>query len=89
MQSHWKGVGSYATVGLELALSVLFGLFVGRWLDERFGTQWLALVGFGLGAAAGFRAVYRAVQRANRDAERAERLEKEARERYVRDSEQR
>ena len=83
MQQHWKGVGRYSTVGLELALSILFGLFAGRWLDGKLDTApWLTLIGLAYGLAAGFRAVWRAVQRANQEAEEAERKDQEARKKY-------
>jgi F0F1-type ATP synthase assembly protein I len=83
VQQDWKGIGSYATVGLEFALSLLVGLLGGRWLDAKLGTApWLAIVGFGFGAAAGFRAIYRAAQAANRDAERENEKERAERERY-------
>lgn len=85
MQPHWKGVGHYTTVGLELALSVLFGLWVGTWLDGKLGTRWISLVGFGFGVAAGARTVWRALQRANREAERAEQEEQREREKYLDD----
>lgn len=83
MQQHWKGVGSYGTIGLEFVLSVLFGLFVGRWLDHKLGAHgWLTLVGLGFGVAAGYRTIWAAVQRANREAERQEQEEREARKRF-------
>lgn len=83
MQQNWKGMASYATVGLEFGLSLLVGLFGGRWLDGKLGTApWLAVIGFGFGAAAGFRAIYRAAQAANRDAEREDSEERARRERY-------
>ena len=83
MQQHWKGVGAYATVGLELGLSILVGLYGGWWLDKKLGSgPWLTLVGLGFGIAAGFRALWRALQQANRDADRMDRQEREARERY-------
>jgi len=42
-------------MGLELALSVLVGFFLGRWLDEQWGTApWLLIAGLVLGTAAGF-----------------------------------
>ena len=37
MQQNWKGVASYATVGLEFGLSLLVGLFGGRWIDGKLG----------------------------------------------------
>lgn len=90
MQQNWKGIGSYATVGLEFTLSVLVGLFGGRWLDSKLGTEpWLAILGFGFGAAAGFRAIYRAAQAANRDAEREDAEERARREQYHHDDRKR
>ncbi len=87
MQPQWKGFGSYGTVGLELALSVLVGLFGGQWLDKKFDTHGvLTLVGLGFGLAAGIRAVWRALQRANREAEEYERREREARKKFHEDT---
>lgn len=82
MKQNWKGLGTYGTVGLELALSVLLGLFVGSWLDRKLGTRWIALVGFGFGLAAGVRTLWRAVRQANQDAERMDREEREARKKF-------
>jgi hypothetical protein len=82
MQQDWKAMATYATVGLEFALSMLVGLFGGRWLDGKLGTHWLTLVGAGFGIAAGGRAIYRAVQAANREAEREEAEERARRQRY-------
>ena len=74
---------SYATVGLEFGLSLLVGLFGGYLLDKKFGTaHWLTFIGFGFGAAAGYRAIYRAAQAANRDAERQDAKERAERDRY-------
>ncbi|NIP72152.1 MAG: AtpZ/AtpI family protein [Gammaproteobacteria bacterium] len=56
----------FSTVGLELGLSVLIGLFVGQWLDARFGTEpWLLLLFLMFGMAAGFRSIYRALKDLN------------------------
>ena len=88
MQQHWKGIGSYGTVGLELALSVLLGLAAGDWLDNKLGTGgWITAIGFGFGLAAGARAVYRALLRANKEAEQAEREDQEAQRKYHDDRE--
>jgi ATP synthase protein I len=84
MQQDWKGLASYTTVGLEFGLSLLVGLFGGRWLDSKLGTgNWLAFIGFGFGIAAGYRAIYRAAQAANRDAAREEAEERANRQRYL------
>jgi ATP synthase protein I len=59
--SDWKGLGSYGTVGLEVVLSVMLGLFAGRWLDGKLGSApYLALVGGALGVGTAARAVLRA-----------------------------
>lgn len=78
-----KGLGTYGTVGLEFALSVLFGLFGGQWLDKKLGTApWLTLIGLGFGMAAGIRSLWRALQAAQREIEEEDRLELEARKKY-------
>lgn len=65
---------SASSIGLELGLSVVFGILFGRWLDGRLGTTpWLMLVFLMLGLVAGFRSVMRAVRRADRAAEAEER----------------
>ncbi|TMQ08557.1 MAG: AtpZ/AtpI family protein [Deltaproteobacteria bacterium] len=61
---------SASSVGLELGLSVVFGVLIGRWLDGKLGTEpWLMLVLLGFGLVAGYRSVMRAVRRAERAAE--------------------
>jgi F0F1-type ATP synthase assembly protein I len=83
VQQHWKGLGTYGTVGLELALSVFVGLFGGQWLDRRFGTEpWLTLLGLAFGAAAGFRSLWRALDKMNREAEKEEARARELRRKY-------
>lgn len=53
----------FSTVGLELGLSVMIGLFVGQFLDKRLGTEpWLLLLCLLLGMFAGFRSLYRALK---------------------------
>lgn len=68
---------------MELAGSVLLGLFGGRWLDKHFATgSTFALLGIGLGLAAGGRVIWKALQRANREAERLEQEERQARKHF-------
>ena len=87
VQHHWKIAGSYSTVGLELSLSILFGLFLGQWLDEKFGlSPWMTLFWSAAGLAAGVRSLYRALQRANREAEAEQKAEEEAARNYFDDS---
>jgi ATP synthase protein I len=86
----WKGIGKYSTVGLDLALSILVGLFGGRYLDRKLGAgHWLTVIGLGLGIAAGVRSVWRALESANREAEEQERQERRARSEFHEDDEDR
>ena len=62
----------FGTVGIEIALSVLVGLFAGRWADGKLGTHFLALFGFLLGVGAAGRAIWRALQLAQKEAAREE-----------------
>ena len=68
-----KAYAEYSTIGLELAASVLLGLFGGMWLDTRYGTKWFALAGFALGIGIGARAIVRAARKMRVEAEREER----------------
>ncbi len=64
---------SASSVGIELAVSVLIGMFFGRWLDGRIGTApWMMVLFLCLGFAAGLKSIYRFVRQADRDADRAE-----------------
>lgn len=69
-----KSYGKYGSLGLELLLSMAVGYYLGHWLDGRFGTRWIALVGFGLGLYAGFRALFKAGKQMQKDIEREEAL---------------
>lgn len=72
--NNWRGVGSYGTLGLEIALSIAFGFFGGRFLDGRFGTEpWLSILGFVFGIGAAVKAVMRAMNEMRIEAEREER----------------
>lgn len=83
MKQDWKGIGRYGTVGLEVVLSPMVGLFLGRLLDRHFGTGgWLTALGVAYGVAAGVRALYRAAQQATREAEELDRREREERKKY-------
>jgi len=90
VQQDWKALGNYGTLGLEVALSVVVGLFGGQWLDKRFHTHGvLTWVGFAYGLAAAGRAIYRAMRKANREAEEAEQREQAARQKYDQDAKHR
>lgn len=60
-----------SSVGLELGISVILGLFGGYYADRALGTTpWLMLLGLAFGLIAGFRGVLRYVAKADRSAAR-------------------
>ncbi len=70
----YKGIGGYGTLGMEIVLSFLIGVFGGKWLDERYGTTpWLFLGGVALGAVLSIKAIARAMKLMRQVAEREER----------------
>lgn len=71
-----KSFGKYGAVGFELLASIAVGYYLGLWLDRKFGTRWIAFVGFLVGCYAGFRALFRAAKQMQRDVEREEQLER-------------
>jgi ATP synthase protein I len=71
-----KSFGRYGAVGLELLLSIAVGYYGGHWLDGKFGTRWIAFIGFLLGCYAGFRALFRVAKTMQKDIEREEALER-------------
>ena len=65
-----RELGRYTGFGLAWALSVLFFLLIGYWLDGRLGTlPWLTIAGAFLGAAGGFLSLYRGITAAAADEE--------------------
>lgn len=52
--------GPYLTIGMQLAIAVVGFFFLGRWMDEVFGTApWLMIIGLILGTAGGFISFFR------------------------------
>lgn len=61
----------YGSLGIEMAAAVLIGTLTGYWADKWLGTQpWILIIGFILGAAAGFRSLYRIISREDGDKEK-------------------
>ena len=55
-----SSLGIYLGLGLQFAVSILVFLFLGEWLDRRFGTEpWLLLTSVFLGTGASFYSIYR------------------------------
>jgi F0F1-type ATP synthase assembly protein I len=65
--SGWMSAATYASIGIEMGLSVVIGYLIGSWLDGRYGTEpWLTLFFLLCGVAAAFRAVFRVGRAARR-----------------------
>lgn len=56
-------VAHYSEMAFTIPAGVVVGYFAGRWLDDRFGTHSLYIVGLVLGAAAGLFQVVRQLMR--------------------------
>lgn len=53
-------VGLYLGLGLQFAVSIVLFVFLGQWLDRRFGTApWLLFACLFLGAGGSFYSIYR------------------------------
>ena len=62
-----RELGRYTGLGLTWALSVLFFLLIGYWLDGRLGTlPWFTMIGAFVGAAGGFLSLYKVLMAASR-----------------------
>jgi F0F1-type ATP synthase assembly protein I len=59
----YKGSAGYATVGMEIVFAIVFSMFVGSWLDQRYGTDpWFTWAGFAFGLATAVHSVLRAMR---------------------------
>jgi F0F1-type ATP synthase assembly protein I len=52
-------MGAYLGLGLQFALAILLSVYLGQWLDRRFGTHWILLLCVALGAGGAFYSIYR------------------------------
>ena len=63
-------LGTYLTLGLQLALSVTVFFFVGRWLDGQFATApWCTITGLLVGITGGFIKFFRTAIELGRQAD--------------------
>ena len=61
MKPHYKAIGSYGTLGIEIALCIILGAGGGYWLDGKFKTEPVLMVlGFFFGLGAAGKAVHQA-----------------------------
>ena len=71
-----RGMGQYGTIGIEMVLSMLAGLWIGSKLDEYLHTDpWMKVLWFFFGCGAAGRTVYRAWKSMQADAVREEAIE--------------
>ena len=71
-RSWMTSVGPFLTLGLQLAISVVVMFFLGRWLDQKLGTEpWLMITGLALGVAGGFVYFFRTVIAIGKQEDRA------------------
>jgi len=66
----FRDLAYYSSLGFQVSFSIIIGVFLGFYLDEKFNTDpWLMLICLGLGIAAGYRNIGRAIKRI-RDSEK-------------------
>lgn len=53
-KKQWVQAEKLVQIGVMLPLALVIGYFLGSWLDGKFGTTWIKIVGILLGIAAGF-----------------------------------
>lgn len=76
MKPHYKAIGDYGTLGIEIALCIIFGAGGGHWLDGKFNTEpVLMILGFFFGLGAAGKAVHQAWKQMQKEALREEREE--------------
>jgi ATP synthase protein I len=62
-----KDLAYFSSVGFAMALSIVIGVVVGYYIDEKYGTDpWFLYIGLGMGIAAAFRNLYLMYQRAKK-----------------------
>jgi F0F1-type ATP synthase assembly protein I len=70
---------SASSVGIEMAVAVVLGFFVGMWLDKQLGTApWMMIGWLIAGFAAGMRAVFRHVAASDKLAAESEETESQS-----------
>lgn len=58
--------GQFAGIGLQFTVAILLFLFIGQWLDKKFGTTPIFLIGcVFVGAGAAFYSMYRKLMAIN------------------------
>ena len=72
-RSELRQIGLLGTIPMLMATGPLIGFFIGRWLDEKFGTEpYLLLVLLAMGFGAAVRETIKIIKQANRENEDTE-----------------
>ncbi len=67
----YRQLGLLGTIPFLIAVSPLIGFFIGKWLDEKLGTDPIFLIVFiGLGLAAAIKETVKIIKEASRDSEK-------------------
>jgi ATP synthase protein I len=53
-KKNWIEAEKVVQIGVTFPLALVIGYFAGSWLDGKFGTSWIKIVGMFVGIAAGF-----------------------------------
>jgi len=53
-KKQWIEAEKLVQIGIMFPLALVIGYFLGAWLDGKFGTTWMKIVGIFVGIAAGF-----------------------------------
>ncbi len=71
MKRLFKALAFLSTVGIAMAISIVMGVYIGRYLDKVFGTEpYLFYVFLGFGIAAAFRSLYVLYKRGSKELEK-------------------
>ena len=66
----FRALSLVTTIGINMVVSILVGLYIGRYLDGYFGTApWITIVGLLLGVAAAIVGTYRLIMTTMKDEE--------------------
>ncbi len=57
-KSVYRSMALVTQFGINMLVPIFMCTFLGIWLDNRFGTSWIMIVLFFVGAIAGFRNIY-------------------------------
>ena len=59
----WEMIALIGQIGITMIVAIAIGTAVFVYLGRLCGISWLAVIGFAIGAAAGFKSVYKLVKK--------------------------